>query len=924
MATYLSQPYQGSEFVSGVPIDLITKVGMMKQMKYDQTVASIQGAIDEVGEQDIIKDSERNYVSNKLRDTVNQLNQFGGVDLTQGPTASRLKSYVSNLKRDPRIYNAIADTRAIRNNMAQLAEIKEKRPGEYASQNEALFMQGINSYLNSPEGTRYSGQAYTPYYNYDENYRKIATEIQKNPDIQSDIQYVIMPDGTKRARSTQEIKQVTKEKIQQALLQSGDTRALRQMQIDYQFTLPNKTTEGAVSELKNERDSALQQLKEAKDLVAQGISDPNTLKQVQNVINNLEGDGNENAGYIKQLDGKIAEVRATGDPTKYYSFDKYVKDYTSGLAKSYAYEQKGKIDYDDMFIEDYKFAHNLQLEQVKASIALEKEKAKASGSSADLEGFTDSFTNTFFNIEENPNREGNIDDAGMYSLFDATKNTDGTGTLTLGQGETFLNLGRVLEANGIVEQNASKINGYSQFTRAYNEWTKTQDGGRNVTVDTPGSRTGVVHKRINKPIEEFLNTQKGKDLAAQIKNSTGLDVSNNVDVENLKRFAASPDAIETVEFGNKLSKLRGQVKIRPMDGMNMFAGSDNQYYGKMQGLFTEKELRNAIGDDGFSKLRDKGIIEETLNVREGTGKKEDQPLYSLPLIRKVEKDIGAAYTNYMTTLNSGDNFYTKNLPGYQAKFKNNFDAIVSTRGLNTQTLVSQGQTTLDSLAKINGAGTTDGIQKLNWIRNQYNRAKAVLDSNVSSSADKVNAKKFLQNLITNSQNLSSFAPNDTTNTTPGTVTSNTNPVRQPGQTIAEYANNPGNLKFKGDSPVIRLYGGTDSGVKGGDGGSFARFPDMITGLNAYKAQLFGPTDGLFKSDYYQPWKTVDQALKSYSNYRTVNGQVKGYSGDIYPEIKNKKLEDLTQAERDELTARMLKIENNLVYEQLRSAGVIKT
>lgn len=923
MATYLSTPYQGSEFVSGVPLDLITKVGMMKQMKYEQTVADIQGQLDTIGNQDIIKDTERQYVAERLKGTVNKLNEFGGVDLSDSTIANQLRSYTANLARDQRIYNAVADTRQIRNNMSLLAEIKEKHPEQYASQNEALFMEGINSYLAGPEGTRYTGQAYIPYYNYDETYRKIAKDIQDNPDIKQDIEYVRMPDGTLRARSAQEVKQVTKEKIQQALLQSSDQRAIRQMQIDYQSSLPNKSWQGAVEELNYQKTAFLQKLKEAKDYVARGIEDAGSLEMAKRAITELEGD-TETAGILKQLDGKIAEVRATGDPTKYYTFDKYMKDYTAGLASSFAYEQRGKIEYDDMFMEDYKFQLDSQLEQVRSSLRLQEEKSKT-GATTEANKYVNNFLNSFYNLEENENKETNMDSDGLYALFDANKNTDGSATLTLGQGETFLSLGKVMEANGIQEQNSNKLTGYSRFLKAYNDWTKTNEGRTTNTISdrelyTPGlgdSGGSGFPRSSARSIDEFLQTQKGRDLSKQVKDGSGLDLANATDLQNIKNFAASEDAQLMVEFGNALTKLKGQIGVRPMDGMNFFSGNDGQYYGKFQGLFTQSQLETALGgSSAFNKLVEKGIVEATLNSIPASGKREEQTLYSLPIIRKVQKDIGAANVQYMTGLNGGDNFYIKNLPGFQESFQQGFNAITSTRGLNKDSLITQGQTVMNTLA--DKYSSPEDIKKLQFLKNQYDGAKAILSSGAASAVDKVQAKKFLNDLINNSQNFTNFTTGQNT-----PVTTTTTGPRKPGQTVAEYTNNPGNVKYIQNGAVQRLYGGTDSGIPATDGGTFVRFPDLNSGFKAYQATIFGPSDGLFKSSFYQPTKTVDQAMRSYSNYRTERGKVLGYNGDIYPEVKNKQLKDLTQQERDELSARMLRIENTVTYNQLRDAGIIK-
>jgi hypothetical protein len=151
--------------------------------------------------------------------------------------------------------------------------------------------------------------------------------------------------------------------------------------------------------------------------------------------------------------------------------------------------------------------------------------------------------------------------------------------------------------------------------------------------------------------------------------------------------------------------------------------------------------------------------------------------------------------------------------------------------------------------------------------------------------------------------------------------SDTNPVE--GMTsrkgskrdIATTTNNPGNIIYK---PLFnKLFGAVDSGIKQKDGnGYFAMFPDLATGLRAYQTQLFGEVDGTMKSDYYKKDTTVDEALRKWSGK-------KGYSGDIYPEIKNKKLSELTMAERNELTKRQIKHESGDMYKLLRQRGVFK-
>jgi hypothetical protein len=131
--------------------------------------------------------------------------------------------------------------------------------------------------------------------------------------------------------------------------------------------------------------------------------------------------------------------------------------------------------------------------------------------------------------------------------------------------------------------------------------------------------------------------------------------------------------------------------------------------------------------------------------------------------------------------------------------------------------------------------------------------------------------------------------------------------------IATATNNPGNIQY---IPLFsKLFGAVDSGIKKKDGGTFAAFPDLDTGIKAYQTQLFGDTDGIMPSRYYKADTPVDKALKKWSN--------EGYGSEIYPEIKNKTLGQLTKAERRELAKRQFKHESGDMYRLLEQRGVFK-
>jgi hypothetical protein len=128
--------------------------------------------------------------------------------------------------------------------------------------------------------------------------------------------------------------------------------------------------------------------------------------------------------------------------------------------------------------------------------------------------------------------------------------------------------------------------------------------------------------------------------------------------------------------------------------------------------------------------------------------------------------------------------------------------------------------------------------------------------------------------------------------------------------VATKLNNPTNMIYH---PWMSKLGAQPSSIKQKDGnGFFARFPDVDTALKAYETQLFGEVDGVFDSRYYKPNTTVDKALRTWSG--------NGYGGNIYPEIANKTLAQVTPAERRELARRQIKSESGSMYSKLKRKG----
>lgn len=131
---------------------------------------------------------------------------------------------------------------------------------------------------------------------------------------------------------------------------------------------------------------------------------------------------------------------------------------------------------------------------------------------------------------------------------------------------------------------------------------------------------------------------------------------------------------------------------------------------------------------------------------------------------------------------------------------------------------------------------------------------------------------------------------------PHDIVDRLNGKKTKGATRAVRNNNPFNIKY---GRFAAKYGARKEELPAQDGGNFAVFPDVNTGLQAGR-------DLLLSKNYRN--LTVDQALKRWSN--------SGYGGEIYPQIANKTIATLNDTEMENLQRAMIKREDVSMAKQL--------
>lgn len=147
--------FTGSSYVPNAPLtdenfQIWANVAQMRDQTYNTKQSEIQAAADYIGNLDVLRDQDKQYINAKLSSVVNQVNASAKKDLTLGNTASDLLYTVRAAANDPVILNAVENTDKFRKFQAQVQQIREKDKNAYSNinYNYALSQAGVDSYLN--------------------------------------------------------------------------------------------------------------------------------------------------------------------------------------------------------------------------------------------------------------------------------------------------------------------------------------------------------------------------------------------------------------------------------------------------------------------------------------------------------------------------------------------------------------------------------------------------------------------------------------------------------------------------------------------------------------------------------------------------------------------------------------------------------
>lgn len=163
MSNYLSQPIKYAAPPTDANFEILSKVALMQQQKYDANHQKIQSTLDQFGAIKTLRPEDDAYIAAKLNSITTQANAMGG-NLANQSSADSLLSKVKTAAQDPFILNAMEQTAKMSSYQKNIALIKEKKPELYNDLNNsfALEQAGYKEYI-AGKTDKLGNLSYSPY-----------------------------------------------------------------------------------------------------------------------------------------------------------------------------------------------------------------------------------------------------------------------------------------------------------------------------------------------------------------------------------------------------------------------------------------------------------------------------------------------------------------------------------------------------------------------------------------------------------------------------------------------------------------------------------------------------------------------------------------------------------------------------------------
>jgi soluble cytochrome b562 len=154
---------QFNPYIPTLPLDVYYSAGVNKQQAYNQGVAKVNEYLQSISGIPVVRDVDKQYVTQKLTDITSRVNQVASADWSKQSMVSQVGAMASSIYNDKTIQNAVSGTQQYRKLLADVDQAKSSGKG-YSTQNEWDALSSVQSWLSNPTpGVQYSGKSYSPY-----------------------------------------------------------------------------------------------------------------------------------------------------------------------------------------------------------------------------------------------------------------------------------------------------------------------------------------------------------------------------------------------------------------------------------------------------------------------------------------------------------------------------------------------------------------------------------------------------------------------------------------------------------------------------------------------------------------------------------------------------------------------------------------
>lgn len=300
MASFTDRPAQFNPYVQQLPVEAMVAVGTEKQRRYDEGVQRIQESIDRVMELDIVKDSHKQYLQQKLDSLGTSLRGVAAGDFSNMQLTKTVTGMATRLGKDPVVQNAVMSTALYRKERAMMD--KDREEGKLNPNNEMYFLKRVNQWMQDPDLETSFNARYIPYTDIDKKMADVINTLK--PDNYTTSQVFITDDNGIPVKDKNgnyvyspvmaELKQkgLFPQKVEQAINQVlSDGSVQQQIQINAEANFASYTPGDLVAQLELSRGDIEADLKRGlESLAAQraATSDPEKIKEIDQQVNSIK------------------------------------------------------------------------------------------------------------------------------------------------------------------------------------------------------------------------------------------------------------------------------------------------------------------------------------------------------------------------------------------------------------------------------------------------------------------------------------------------------------------------------------------------------------------------------------------------------------------------------------------------------------